>query len=64
MCGRFFLAQPRDYLERFFDVKADHDLIRELVPKYNLPPTHRIPGAVIGEDGEMELDFYRWGLIP
>lgn len=59
MCGRFTLfVDPKDLMEMFpgFDVPA------EWVPHYNVAPTQ--PVAVIANNGQSKIEFFRWGLIP
>jgi putative SOS response-associated peptidase YedK len=59
MCGRFTLfVDPKDLMEAFpgFEVPADW------TPRYNIAPAQ--PVAVIPNNGQNKLEFFRWGLIP
>jgi putative SOS response-associated peptidase YedK len=59
MCGRFTLfVDPKDLMAAFpgFEVPLDW------TPRYNIAPTQ--PVAVIPNNGENRVEFFRWGLIP
>jgi putative SOS response-associated peptidase YedK len=59
MCGRFTLTiDPSLLREAFpgFEVPGD------LAPRYNIAPTQ--PVAVIANDGQQQIQMFRWGLIP
>ncbi|UCC64227.1 MAG: SOS response-associated peptidase [Anaerolineae bacterium] len=59
MCGRFTLfVDPKDLMEAFpgFTVPLDW------TPRYNIAPSQ--PIAVIPNNGQNQIEFYRWGLIP
>jgi putative SOS response-associated peptidase YedK len=59
MCGRFTLfLDPRDLMAAFpgFEVPVDW------TPRYNIAPSQ--PVAVIANNGENKIEFFRWGLIP
>ena len=59
MCGRFTLfVDPKDLMEAFpgFAVPL------EWTPRYNIAPSQ--PIAVIPNDGQNKIEFFRWGLIP
>jgi putative SOS response-associated peptidase YedK len=59
MCGRFSLTVTADQLlEIFPDLKID--LV--IQPRFNIAPSQ--PIAVIPNDGQHKLDFYKWGLVP
>ena len=59
MCGRFTLTVDTADLQDAFPGVALPD---ELPPRYNIAPAQ--PVAVIANNGENMLEFYRWGLIP
>ena len=62
MCGRFTLTE-RDadsFQERFGFMGSDWQLAFK--PNYNVAPTHNI--AVVTNEGERQMEFHRWGLIP
>lgn len=59
MCGRFTLfVDPKDLMRMFpgFEVPA------EWTPRFNIAPTQ--PVAVIPNNGQNKIEFFRWGLIP
>ncbi len=59
MCGRFTLfADPAELMAAFpgFEIPAD------LPPRYNIAPTQ--PVAVVPNDGQRRVAFFRWGLVP
>jgi putative SOS response-associated peptidase YedK len=59
MCGRFTLfVDPKDLMEAFpgFEVPASW------TPRYNIAPTQ--PIAVIPNNSQNKIEFFRWGLIP
>jgi putative SOS response-associated peptidase YedK len=59
MCGRFTLiADPNDLREAFPWVNIPEGVS----PRYNIAPSQ--PVAVIPNDGQNQLDFFIWGLIP
>ena len=59
MCGRFTLiADPNQLRELFPWV----NIPLQLSPRYNIAPNQ--PAAVIPNDGDNELDFFLFGLIP
>jgi len=59
MCGRFARIVSNKKLREKYRLKE----IAELEPRYNIAPTQ--PVAVVrAADGENELSWLRWGLIP
>jgi putative SOS response-associated peptidase YedK len=59
MCGRFTLfVDPKDLMEAF----PGFALPVEWTPRYNIAPTQ--PVAVIPNNGQNKIEFFRWGLIP
>ena len=61
MCGRFTLkTDPETLTETFpgFTTPAAD----ELVPRYNIAPSQGV--AVVPNNGENSVEFFRWGLIP
>ncbi len=59
MCGRFTLtADPNDLREAFPWVNIPEGV----GPRYNIAPSQ--PVAVIPNDGQNQLNFFVWGLIP
>lgn len=60
MCGRYSRFLPDESLARHFNLK---DKI-SLQPRYNIGPGQDVPVVKLGADGDRELVFLRWGLIP
>ena len=59
MCGRFSLwVQFADLLKAF----PDFEFPEELPSRYNIAPTQQV--AVVPNDGEKQVSFFHWGLIP
>ena len=60
MCGRF----------SFFNAEGFEDVFRKFNPlpslpfSYNIPPGSTIPVVCLGEDGNPEILFAKWGLVP
>lgn len=59
MCGRFTLTVSPEELQAAF---PNFRIPGDIPPSYNIAPSQPIP--VIPNDGQNQLDFYRWGLIP
>lgn len=59
MCGRFTLTTSPEQLRAAFPGFIIPD---DISPRYNIAPSQ--PVAVIPNNGQGELDFYVWGLIP
>ncbi len=59
MCGRFTLTADSKKLAEAF---AGFKLPDELVPRYNIAPSQ--PVAVIANNGQNQIEFFQWGLIP
>lgn len=71
MCGRYTLIRLADFTDMFPWIRlpagtpggpgfADTDA--GAIPRYNIAPTQ--PVAVVPNDGRLQIDFFRWGLIP
>jgi putative SOS response-associated peptidase YedK len=59
MCGRFTLfVDPKELMEAF----PGFAMPVEWTPRYNIAPTQ--PVAVIPNNGQNKIEFFRWGLIP
>jgi putative SOS response-associated peptidase YedK len=59
MCGRFTLfVDPKDLMDAFpgFETPV------EWTPRYNIAPSQ--PVAVIANNGQNKIEFFRWGLVP
>lgn len=59
MCGRFTLTVSPEELQAAF---PGFQIPGDIPPSYNIAPSQPIP--VIPNNGENQLDFFRWGLIP
>ncbi len=59
MCGRFTLTVTPEELQAAF---PNFHIPPGLPPGYNIAPSQPVP--VIPNDGENQLTFYKWGLIP
>jgi putative SOS response-associated peptidase YedK len=59
MCGRFTLASNTQKLAEAF---AGFELPADLPPRYNVAPSQ--PVAVVANNGQHKVEFFRWGLIP
>ncbi len=59
MCGRYHLYNLAEFYERFKVVLGRE----KLEPRYNIAPGQQVP-AIIDDNGQRKLAFYRWGLIP
>lgn len=60
MCGRFDLHIPRELLETIFGVSFLHDI----QPHYNIAPSQQIVIVRTDQEGNRQLAFLKWGLIP
>lgn len=64
MCGRAYSTYTEEELEaRYLTKKRQKRPLEGLLPNYNVSPTQTLPVILIRDHG-MELDFFRWGLIP
>lgn len=59
MCGRFILGVELPDLQEAFPVWSWPEA---WTPRYNIAPTQ--PVAVVANNGEGRVEFFRWGLIP
>lgn len=58
MCGRYVVAYPKDFAERF-GIDAENP---NLESRYNVAPSQQMP--VVVSDTKRRLLTMRWGLIP
>ncbi len=59
MCGRFTLnADAKKLAESFVGFTPP----KEYSPRFNIAPSQ--PVAVVANNGQNQIDFFRWGLIP
>lgn len=61
MCGRFALPDET-VVARNIPVNTWH--WHWPCPRFNVAPTTRVPAVMMGEEGILELNGTRWGLIP
>ena len=59
MCGRFTLTVDPGQLQDTFPWVSVPD---DISPRFNISPSQ--PVAVVANDGQNQLDFFVWGLIP
>lgn len=59
MCGRFVQFSSIRTLENYFNIQTAPD---DVVPSYNIAPTHKIP-VIVKKEG-YHLQRMYWGLVP
>lgn len=65
MCGRYTLFTPQEAIAelvgavRIAPAPAPWDL-----PRYNIAPTQPVPIVRLSREGELILEWVRWGLVP
>jgi putative SOS response-associated peptidase YedK len=59
MCGRFTLLSLGQFTDLFPWIRPPDN---PFAARYNIAPSQEI--AVVVNDGENQIDFYRWGLVP
>lgn len=65
MCGRFALISSTEQVAAAMGVNsAGMAGIPDAVPRYNIAPTQPVLAVRLDAQGERELTFFRWGLIP
>ncbi|MCX7173764.1 MAG: SOS response-associated peptidase [Proteobacteria bacterium] len=60
MCGRFALKAPPAELVTYFAL----DECEDFKPRFNIPPTVKIPAIRQTPEGRRVLNLLRWGLVP
>lgn len=60
MCGRFALTTPANVIAQIFAV----EVLPDLLPRFNVSPTQRVPIVVPDGAGGRELVRAGWGLVP
>lgn len=60
MCGRYTLRVEGEELAQAFGLAE----VPRLEPRYNVAPSQVMPVVCLGPEGERELVFLRWGLVP
>lgn len=66
MCGRVTLTSSAAELAEQFDLEAEigEAALALLGPRYNIAPSQDIATVREDRDGQRELSFERWGLVP
>ena len=65
MCGRFALISDTEQLVMQFGIApATVAQMPPSVPRYNVAPTQPVTAVRLDTQGQRELTFFRWGLIP
>jgi putative SOS response-associated peptidase YedK len=59
MCGRFTLTTDSKQLAEAF---VEFETPTDLTPRYNIAPSQ--PIAVVANNDQNKIEFFRWGLIP
>ncbi|MEW5868788.1 MAG: SOS response-associated peptidase [Chloroflexota bacterium] len=62
MCGRFTLTADPEQLRQAFPWLNLPAGAAGAQPRYNIAPTQ--PVAVVPNDGQRQLDYFIWGLVP
>ena len=60
MCGRFALLASGPAIAEQFGVTIAHDI----VPRFNIAPTQPVAAVRLDRQGQRELTYFQWGLIP
>lgn len=61
MCGRFNLITNSEQLALHFGLAT---VPEPMVDRYNIAPTQPVAAVRNNRDGERELSYFHWGLIP
>lgn len=61
MCGRYVSPDDRA-IEQYWHIGARNS--GQWIRRYNVAPSTQVPLLRLNDDGELELDGGRWGLIP
>ncbi len=62
MCGRYTLRTPLKDVLALFDLDAGPADTAPL--RFNIAPTQQVPAVRLSADGQRELAWLRWGLVP
>jgi len=60
MCGRFALFSSVQAIKKYYNYLNE---VQDWKANYNIAPSQKIP-VIINENGEKNLEFFQWGLIP
>jgi putative SOS response-associated peptidase YedK len=62
MCGRY-VSPEQAAIERFWHI-GRHNWLQRFLEVFNVAPTSTVPVIIRGDDGVLELNGARWGLVP
>jgi putative SOS response-associated peptidase YedK len=62
MCGRYTLTAPAEQLALRFDL--DPASVPAVEARYNIAPSQPVPVVVARPDGQLALEWMRWGFQP
>jgi putative SOS response-associated peptidase YedK len=62
MCGRYTLTAPAEQLALRFDL--DPASVPAVEARYNIAPSQPVPVVVARPDGQLGLEWMRWGFQP
>ncbi|NQV18288.1 MAG: SOS response-associated peptidase [Armatimonadetes bacterium] len=60
MCGRFALFSSVQAIKKYYNYLNE---VQDWKANYNIAPSQKIP-VIINKNGEKNLEFFQWGLIP
>lgn len=61
MCGRYTLTPAIDELLQQLGLAG---VLQDMGPRFNVAPTQMIPALRLNNEGALQLELFRWGLIP
>jgi putative SOS response-associated peptidase YedK len=61
MCGRYTLTPAIDELLQQLGLAG---VLEEMGPRFNVAPTQMVPALRLNDEGALQLDLFRWGLVP
>lgn len=59
-CGRYVLKANRKELEKHYNLAS---VPKDLKPNYNVAPGQRLPVVTADENGKMEMELMKWGIV-
>jgi len=60
MCGRFALFSSVQAIKKYYNYLNE---VQDWKANFNIAPSQKIP-VIINKNGEKNLEFFHWGLIP
>ena len=60
MCGRFALFSSVQAIKKYYNYLNE---VQDWEANFNIAPSQKIP-VIINKNGEKNLEFFQWGLIP